>query len=374
MSGLIDRAEGCPVGGLIGDAMGTPSEGLEPAEIERRFGWIEDFSGDGTDDSIMKYLLADALIAGDGDADADGWAAQWLRQPDSIGGDKIERFFASVLHCAAKLRYGVLPRRVALGNMPSSSSAMSIAPVGIVNAGHPRAAAAQAQEIASLIHIDEVAFCQDGAVAVAAAIATALAPGATLDDVLAAATAHIKPWSGAEMIALIGQALALAQDAADYVAFRATYHDRFRRAIACDSRETVPATLALVRLANGDPRRTLCYAAISGGTPIPSPAWPARSPARWPGSAAFPPSGWRPWRARRRAISERSPPRWSAWHGARRRGKSPRGGPWWTRLSSKPTRSPRRRAPPGEAAAGPCRGRRSATARPGSPRPWRRAG
>src|SRR5258705_177816 len=79
-----------------------------------------------------------------------------------------------------------------------------------------------------------------------------------------AATAHIKPWSGAEMIALIGQALALAQDAADYVAFRATYHDRFRRAIACDSRETVPATLALVRLANGDPRRTLCYAANFG--------------------------------------------------------------------------------------------------------------
>ena len=158
----------------------------------------------------------------------------------------------------------MLPRRVALGNMPSSSSAMSIAPVGIVNAGHPRAAAAQAQEIASLIHIDEVAFCQDGAVAVAAAIATALAPGATLDDVLAAATAHIKPWSGAEMIALIGQALALAREAKDYAAFRAAYHGRFRRAIACDSRETVPATLALVWLARGDPHRTMCYAANFG--------------------------------------------------------------------------------------------------------------
>ena len=38
----------------------------------------------------------------------------------------------------------------------------------------------------------------------------------------------------------------------------------FRRSIACDGRETVPATIALVRLACGDPRRTVCYAADFG--------------------------------------------------------------------------------------------------------------
>ncbi len=72
-------------------------------------------------------------------------------------------------HSAAKLRFGDLPRTIASGNMPSSSSAMAIAPVGIVNAGHPRAAAAQAMELASLIHVTDVAFCQDGAAAIAAA-------------------------------------------------------------------------------------------------------------------------------------------------------------------------------------------------------------
>ena len=66
------------------------------------------------------------------------------------------------------------------------------------------------------------------------------------------------------MIELIGQALALARHAPDYAAFRAAYHGRFRRAIACDSRETIPATLALVWLARADPRRTLCYAANFG--------------------------------------------------------------------------------------------------------------
>jgi ADP-ribosylglycohydrolase len=263
-TGLIDKAHGCLLGGLIGDAMGTPSEGLEPAEIDRRFGWIEGFEGDGTDDSIMKYLLADALIASEGYANADDWAAQWLQQQDRVGGDKADRFFASVLHAAAKLRYGVIPRRVALGHMPSSTAAMSIAPVGIVNAGHPQAASAQAQEIASLVHLDETGFCQDGAAAVAACVATAMMPDASLERVLAAATAHIKPWSGGEMIELINAALTLAREAGDYAAFRMRYHAQFRRAIACDSRETIPATLALVQLAAGNLPQTLCYAANFG--------------------------------------------------------------------------------------------------------------
>jgi ADP-ribosylglycohydrolase len=262
-AGLVDRAHGCLLGGLIGDAMGTPSELLEPEEIERRFGWIDEFEGDGTDDSIMKHLLADALLASGGQADADGWAAEWLRHREEFTGTKQSRFFASILHAAAKLTYGVPPRRIALGHMPSSTAAMAIAPVGIVNAGHPRAAAAQAQEIASLVHVDEAAFCQDGAVAVAAAIATAMA-GASLEQVIAAATAYIKPWSGAAMIELIGEALALAAETGDFKVFRARYHAAFRRSIACDARETLPATFALLKLAQGNPVRTIRYAANFG--------------------------------------------------------------------------------------------------------------
>jgi ADP-ribosylglycohydrolase len=204
------------------------------------------------------------LIASDGNADADAWAAQWLSQRDSIGGDKADRFFASVLHAAAKLGYGVIPRRVALGHMPSSTAAMSIAPVGIVNAGHPHAASVQAQEIATLVHADETGFCQDGAAAVAACVAAAMAPNSSLERVVAAATAHIKAWSGSEMIELIHAALALVVEAGDYATFRARYHAKFRRAIACDSRETVPATIALVQLAGGDLPRTLCYAVNFG--------------------------------------------------------------------------------------------------------------
>jgi ADP-ribosylglycohydrolase len=252
MDELQGRAYACLLAGLIGDAMGTPTENLEPDEVESRFGWVREFTGPGTDDSLMKDLLSAALVATDGYATADDWAAQITAQQSLIR-ERRDKFFASVLHLVGKLRYGYPPRELSAGNMPSSSSAMAIAPVGIVNAGHPRAASAQAQELASLIHTGVVGFCQDGAAAVAAAVAVAMRPGATLDEVLDAGTAYLKPTSGALMRGLVLDALSLARESGDYKSFRAAYHRRFRQTIACDSRETIPATFAICLLANGDP-------------------------------------------------------------------------------------------------------------------------
>jgi ADP-ribosylglycohydrolase len=250
--------------GVVGDAMGSATELLEPDEIERRFGWVETFEGDGTDDVIMRDLLAGALVETAGYATADDWAAQWVKHSSMIFGEKANRFFPSILHAAEKLRRGYLPRVIAKGTMPTTTSAMAIAPVGIVNAGHPVAAAAQAAEIASLVHIGEEAFCQDGAVAIAAAIARALSPGATVEAVLETAIDCIKPWSGAEMRSLIGGALKLAKSSADFMTFRRSYHEQFRRAVICDSRETVPASLAIVWLAAGDPWKAIVFSANFG--------------------------------------------------------------------------------------------------------------
>lgn len=256
---LLAQAHGCLLGGLIGDAMGTPTENMEPDAIKKKYGWVDDFTGDGTDDSILKHLLCDALIATDGYATSDDWAAAWLAQRAMITGPKQNRFFVSVKQTLAKLTAGYLPRMASIGNLPSSSSAMSIAPVGIVNAGHPRAAAAQAQELGSLIHTGDVAFCQDGAAAIAAAVAASFPADATIESVLEAAVRYLKPTSGAEVRTLIEQAIDLAAVSSDYHAFRTAYHAEFRRAIACDTRETVPATLALCYLAKGNPRDAIIY-------------------------------------------------------------------------------------------------------------------
>jgi ADP-ribosylglycohydrolase len=149
---------------------------MSPEAIAARFGWVDGFDGDGTDDSLMAMLLADALLSTGGHAGADAWAEQWVAQRERMLAIR-DRFFPSVLHTADRLAWGVVPRRVAAGNLPSSSSAMCIWPVGLVNAGDPRAAADQAYALAALIHVGDVDFCQDAAAAVAAAVAAGSAPG-----------------------------------------------------------------------------------------------------------------------------------------------------------------------------------------------------
>ena len=264
---IYKKALGCLLGGLIGDAIGTPTEGMRYPAIEEKYGWVADFDCDGTDDTVMKYLLAEALIRSNGHATYDDWAQVWLDQWHEIFGDKVGKFFQSVLHTATKLRLHGVPRTAALGNMPSSSSAMCISPVGIVNACNPRQAAAQAYNLASLIHIHDVAFCQDGAAAMAAAVAAAFDPAASVDSILQAALDAIVPVSGRLMLDLISEALAIAHESADFAAFRATiyaHEDRFLRRIICDSRETIPITLALFYLAEGDVEKMVTYGANFG--------------------------------------------------------------------------------------------------------------
>ena len=59
---LYQKALGSLIGGIIGDAIGTPTENMRYAEIEAKYGWVADFDSDGTDDTVMKNLLAEALI------------------------------------------------------------------------------------------------------------------------------------------------------------------------------------------------------------------------------------------------------------------------------------------------------------------------
>jgi ADP-ribosylglycohydrolase len=264
LTSLEERIFACLCFGVVGDAMGSPSETQEPDEIEARFGWIDSFLGDGTDDVIMRDLLAEAILETEGYATADDWVAQWKSNISLILGEKADRFFPSILHIVEKIKRNYPPQMLAVGTMPSSTSAMAIAPVGIVNAGHPVAAAAQARQIASLIHVTDNSFCQDGAAAIAAAIAAALSRNAGVDAVLNAALRSVEGRSAGEMRAAISGALSLARNASDFRAFRAEFHKAYRQTVICDSRETVPATLAIVHLAKGDPWQAAVLSANFG--------------------------------------------------------------------------------------------------------------
>ena len=265
---LYKKSLGCLMAGIVGDAMGTPSEGMTYREIDERFGWIDDFDGVGTDDTILKHLLSDALIRTNGYATIDDWAQVWLDKWNAIFGEKVGKFFQSVLHTAAKLRRsGAVPRMAALGNMPSSSSAMCISPIGIVNACNPRQAALQAYNVASLIHIHDVGFCQDGAAAMAAAVAEAFKPDATVDSIIDASSRYLLKLSGEEMRDTIERVMDTARKTKEFKAFRKAIYDRsetFFRTITCDSRETVPITVALFYLAQGETEKCVEYGANFG--------------------------------------------------------------------------------------------------------------
>jgi ADP-ribosylglycohydrolase len=263
---LYDKILGSLLGGIIGDAIGSSSEGLHYTTIQERYGWLADFTTEGTDDTIMKTLLAQALVKTNGYAGRDDWAAQWLEDYEAIFGKKADKFFISVHHTAVKLRF-TLPRLAALGNLPSSSSAMCISPVGMVNPCNPAQAALQAYSLASLIHTHDAAFCQDGAAAMAAAVAEAMKPAASVESVLNASAAYIDRQSGREMIDLISLFLSEAKSSQDYAGFRKRVYDnpgKFFQALACDSRETAPLALALFALAEGKLEDSVLYGANFG--------------------------------------------------------------------------------------------------------------
>lgn len=261
-SPLFDKVLGCLLGGVIGDAMGTPTEKLTHEEIQQRFGWVSTFSGDGTDDSMLKHILCETLERGGGHASADAWAQDWLRHSRTFLESKL--FFVPVLATFWKLRgEQVAPREAGAGNMASSSSAMCISPMGIVNAGNPRQAALETFELAGLIHHN---FCRDGACAMAAAVAQAFSPRASVDSVLAAAADFLPGRSAAIMRDALETTLAMARASGGYEDFRARFH---REGIPAerhftDSRETVPLALAMVWLSGGDARGAVEYGANFG--------------------------------------------------------------------------------------------------------------
>jgi ADP-ribosylglycohydrolase len=260
---LTDRILAVLIGARVGDAMGAPTEGMEADEIERRYGWVSDFAGSGTDDSLMASLLIEALVVSGGRASLDEWADQIAAGHELIYAQR-QNFFASVLHLVEKLRSGVPPRAAALGNMPSSSSAMCFWPVGVINAGQPARAAMQAYRLAGLIHTYPVDFCQDGSAFIAATVAAGLRDGSEIGDSCAEGLRQLDSASGEVMRAAITAAIQLAGQASDYRDFRARYSASGQQRVACDARETVPAAAGLACLARGDIRVAVEYGANFG--------------------------------------------------------------------------------------------------------------
>ena len=263
MSTLEDKIYGCLLGGLIGDAMGAPAEGKTFEQIRERYGpaGVTDFDGVGTDDTAIREQLIDAIFKANGDVTCDHFAQSFIDHRAR----NYRLWYIPVRNAFHKFQAGLrLPAYAGWDNMQSSSTAMSISPMGIINAGNPRQAALETLDVASVIHNGASGFCRDAACAMAAAVAAAFLPDASVESIVSAATAHLLPTSAQEIRGRIHEAIAEAKEAGSYEQFRDQHYARHLYPTASDSRETVPTVLALFVMASGDPEKAIVYGANFG--------------------------------------------------------------------------------------------------------------
>jgi ADP-ribosylglycohydrolase len=202
---LEDKFIGCIVGGAIGDGIGTSTEGKTPEAILGRFGGrVVDFAppfapkadgrykGDGnvSDDTLMVLALIKAYVTKGGQLDAHDMATCFL--PEIV--DKpiwipeyqremplIERLFYPEKYLFLRLRLAsVNPREGGLGNMVNCGAAMYAAPVGLMHSGDPDAAYANAVNVFSA---HQYSYGLEAAAVMAAMVAEAVRPSATVDSI-----------------------------------------------------------------------------------------------------------------------------------------------------------------------------------------------
>jgi len=260
---LSDKIYGCLMGGLIGDAMGAPTEGMHYQKIIEKYGpnGVADFDGVGTDDTAIREQLIDAVFKSNGHPTVDHFGQSFLDFKEK----NRRLWFVPVRNAFHKLEVGLsLPAYAGWGNMQSSSTAMSISPMGIINACNPRQAALETLDVASFIHNGSSGYCRDAACAMAAAVAASFEADATFESVVDAATRYLLPVSAGEIKQAIGRALDVAAEAGSYEKYREAHYKEFLRPTASDSMETIPAVLAILTLAEGDPERSILWGANFG--------------------------------------------------------------------------------------------------------------
>jgi ADP-ribosylglycohydrolase len=214
MGRLLDKTVGCLVGAAVGDALGGATETALPEQIRARYGgWVDGVAppyhadwatarpltpyhkGDGhiTDDTLMTHALVRAYERKRDHLDA--YDVAELLVPDLLERvvqvPDMERRTVTFHRLAAAERWLVTrlhyahadPREAGVGNVVNCGAAMYAAPVGVVNAGDPAGAYAEAVEITGA---HQHSYGREAAGVLAAAVAAAMTPGASIADVVAA--------------------------------------------------------------------------------------------------------------------------------------------------------------------------------------------
>jgi ADP-ribosylglycohydrolase len=240
---IEDRCVAVITGSAVADALGGATEGWTPDQIEARYGgrvtgvvgpYNEDWrharpiapyhKGDGhvTDDTLMTRALVDVYAARRAPLDAYAMAEDLV--PRMIGpvtwipeleGEHLllQRVFLAEKWLVARLHYGhVDPREAGVGNLVNCGAAMYMAPVGLAHMGDPQGAYAEAIDLAGA---HQSSYGREAAGALAAAVAAATAPGATIDEVVETTLGLTHDGTAAALAAVREAVAALPRPASD---------------------------------------------------------------------------------------------------------------------------------------------------------------
>lgn len=218
----------------MGDALGGPTEGWTPAQIAERYkgpvtgivgpyfkNWREArpnapfHNGDGrvTDDTLMVHALVRVYGKVRDHLDAYSMAEHlvsevkdtvvWIPELE-IEAPPLQRLFLAEKWLVLRLHHAHAdPREAGVGNIVNCGAAMYMAPVGVLNAGNPEAAYAEAIDLAGA---HQSSYGREAAGVFAAAVAEAMTPGASIDSVVDVCLRLAKDGTAAAMEAVCAAA------------------------------------------------------------------------------------------------------------------------------------------------------------------------
>ena len=137
---------------------------------------------------------------------------------------------------------------------------MMIHPVGIINACDPKTAAQDALDVCQTIQSSLISYAPDAAAAIAAAIAEAFKPSATVESIIEEAKKYVDENIGQ----VIDEGLEIARKTPDILEVREPFWKRFGGRIPTDSLEVVSESFAMFWIAKGDPKLAMIGGASLG--------------------------------------------------------------------------------------------------------------
>ncbi|MBO9361404.1 MAG: ADP-ribosylglycohydrolase family protein [Thermoflexus sp.] len=300
---LEEKILGALYGQALGDAWGMPAL-LNPHQTWERFGgWLERFypappdhpvhaglpAARVTDDTEQALAVLEAALA-EGRITAYGVARALIAWYEGTEGDHLPWIGPSTRRALERLKAGWPVEEAGRGG-DTNGAAMRASVVGLLHPGDPTAAVRDAAVQSIPTHHTDVAI--SGAAAVAAAVATALIPGTSLENVLEAGIRGAEegrrlgpPWMGASVARRIHMALEIAAQPLPPFSRILLLYETVGSTLA--TTEAVPAAFGILAMAEGDPIRAAIYAASLSGDADTVGAIACAIAGAWQGIAAFP--------------------------------------------------------------------------------------